>query len=138
MTHILQSWQPYLSDDDFQYLITYVENIKQNLPNNKLLLLLGNRGANGKSTLIREIVRYIGNEHFRLCDINGSAFNQPIVKLIHIPSINEYRKKYIQQLKNVIQYGQSIIAETNDIEKIPENLLDSIKIIKMSHIFVNV
>ncbi len=136
MTHILDNWKPYLSEDDFIFLINYVENCKNNLPNNKLLILSGNGGANGKSTLITEISNYIGNENFRNCDINGSAFFEPIVKLIHILEIDEYKKKYVQQLKNVIQYGQSIIAETNNIEKINKNLIDCVRIIKMEHRFL--
>ena len=124
MTHALDNWKPYLNEEDFEYLINYVENSKNNLPNNKFLILLGNGGANGKSTLITEIENYLGNENFRRCDTNGSAFFEPIVKVIHISAIDEYKKKYIQQLKNVIQYGQSIIADTNNIEKINKNLLD--------------
>lgn len=136
MTHALDNWKPYLNEEDFEYLINYVENSKNNLPNNKFLILLGNGGANGKSTLITEIENYLGNENFRRCDTNGSAFFEPIVKVIHISAIDEYKKKYIQQLKNVIQYGQSIIADTNNIEKINKNLLDCVRIIKMEHKFV--
>jgi cobalamin biosynthesis Co2+ chelatase CbiK len=120
--YTLDNWKPYLNEEDFEYLINYVENSKNNLPNNKILILLGNGGANGKSTLITEIENYLGNENFRRCDTYGSAFLEPIVKLIHISAIDEYKKKYIQQLKNVIQYGQSIIAETNNIEKIHKNI----------------
>lgn len=136
MTHALDNWKPYLNEEDFEYLINYVENSKNNLPNNKFLILLGNGGANGKSTLITEIENYLGNENFRRCDTNGSAFFEPIVKVIHISAIDEYKKKYFQQLKNVIQYGQSIIADTNNIEKINKNLLDCVRIIKMEHKFV--
>jgi SepF-like predicted cell division protein (DUF552 family) len=136
MTHALDNWKPYLNEEDFEYLINYVENSKNNLPNNKFLILLGNGGANGKSTLITEIENYLGNENFRRCDTYGSAFFEPIVKVIHISAIDEYKKKYIQQLKNVIQYGQSIIADTNNIEKINKNLLDCVRIIKMVHKFV--
>lgn len=136
MTHALDNWKPYLNEEDFEYLINYVENSKNNLPNNKFLILLGNGGANGKSTLITEIENYLGNENFRRCDTNGSAFFEPIVKVIHISAIDEYKKKYIQQLKNVIQYGQSIIADTNNIEKINKNLLDCVRIIKMEHKFL--
>jgi DNA polymerase III delta prime subunit len=133
---MLDNWKPYLIEEDFEYLKMYVENSKNNLPNNKLLILLGNGGANGKSTLITEISNYLGNENFRRCDTNGSAFLEPIVKLIHIPAIDEYKNKYIQQLKNIIQYGQSIICETNKIEKINKNLSDCVRIIKMEHKFL--
>lgn len=53
--HVLDNWKTYLSEDDFEYMINYVENCKHNCPNNKLIMLLGNGGANGKSTLISEI-----------------------------------------------------------------------------------
>ena len=135
MTHALDNWKPYLIQEDFQYLINYIENCKNNLPNNKLLILFGNGGANGKTTLIKDISNYIGNDNFNKCFTDGSAFLQPIVKLIHIQGIDEYKQKYVQQLINVIQYGQSIIAETNDIEQINKNLLDYIRVIKMEHIF---
>jgi len=136
MTHTLDNWKPYLNKEDFEYLIKYDENSKNNLPNNKFLILLGNGGANGKSTLITEIENYLGNENFMRCDTNGSAFFEPIVKLIHISAIDEYKKNYIQQLKNAIQYGQSVIADTNNIEKINKNLLDCVRIIKMEHKFL--
>ena len=51
MTHTLDNWRPYLSEEDFEYL----EKTKNNLPNHQFLVLLGNEGANGKSTLITEI-----------------------------------------------------------------------------------
>jgi hypothetical protein len=136
MTHALDNWKPYLSQDDFEYLINYVENSKNNLPNNKLLILLGNGGANGKSCLIDEIRNYLGYENLRISDTKGSAFFQPIVKFIHMSEIRLFKqKKYIQLLKNLIQYGQSIVAETNHIEEIHKNLLDCIRIVKMDHKF---
>ena len=92
MMYALDNWKPYLNEEDFEYLINYVENFKNNLPNNKILILLGNGGANGKSTLITEIENYLGNENFRRCDTYGSAFLEPIVKLIHISAIDEYKK----------------------------------------------
>jgi tRNA A37 threonylcarbamoyladenosine biosynthesis protein TsaE len=136
MTHILNNWKPYLSEEDFEYLINYVENCKYNMRNNKLLVLLGNGGANGKSTLIREIVNYLDNKNYMICDTYGSAFLEPIVKLIHIPAIDAYKKKYIQQLKNIIQYGQSIVAETNEFDKIPKPLLKYIRIMEMEYKFL--
>ena len=74
MSHALDNWKPYLNDEDFEYLINYVENSKNNLPNNKFFILLENGGANGKNTLITEIENYLGNKNFRRCDTNGSAF----------------------------------------------------------------
>lgn len=136
MTHELNLWKQYLNEKDHEYLINYVDNIKNNILNYKLLILLGNEGANGKSTLINQISNYIGKENFRKCDTYGSAFLEPIVKLVHIPAINDYKKKYIQQLINVIQYGQSVIAETNDFDKIDKDLLNYVKIIHMDHRFI--
>ncbi len=135
MTHVLDIWKPYLSFDNFHHLIQFVENSKNNVHNNKLLILLGNGGPNGKSTLISHISKYIGEENFRLSDTNGSGFFDPTVKLIHIPAIDNYNRKHIQNLINIIHSGQSIIAETNSILNININLYDHIKIIHMLHRF---
>jgi hypothetical protein len=135
MIHSLSNWKPYLSEDDYDYLINFVENAKNNFPNNKMIVLLGNGGRNGKTKLITEIANYLGNENFNECDDNGSAFIEPVVKLVHITSLETYKEKYIQQLNNIIQYGQSLIADTNKIEKIDKSIQDNSRIIEMYHIF---
>ena len=135
MMHSLSNWKPYLSEDDYEYLINFVENAKNNFPNEKMIILLGNGGRNGKTKLITEIASYLGNDNFNECDDNGSAFLEPNVKLVHITSIETYKEKYIQQLNNIIQYGQSLIADTNKIEKIDKSLQDNSRIIEMYHIF---
>ena len=135
MTHPLNNWKPYLSNEDFMYLINFVENIKVNLPNNKIIILSGKRGRNGKSTLLNEISLYLGKENVISCDSNGSAFLQPIVKLIQVADIERYNIKYVQQLVNTIQYKQSVISDTNYITKVDKKILDNSKIIQMNHVF---
>jgi len=41
----------------------------------------------------------------------------------------------LQQLKNVIQYGQSVISSTNNIESVNKSILESAKVILMEHQF---
>ncbi len=133
--HALNSWKEYLSQADYDYLINYVENAKNNRPNNKLLVLLG-EGGTGKSRLIKDITNYIGHENVILSGTTYCAFTKfSIHKLVHIPAINDFRKKEIQLLINVINYGQSIVADTN-VLAIDSRLTKHIHIISMNHKFV--
>ena len=133
--HALQHWQSFLSSqDDFDFLIGFVERAKNKQPNQEMLLLAG-PGRTGKSTLMKEIRDYIGSDQWIVSDTFGSAFLQPIVSIIEIPGIDDFQKKYVQQLRNAIYFGQSVIAATNDPEKINKDLLKNTKVIKMEHVF---
>jgi predicted AAA+ superfamily ATPase len=115
-THYLDNWKQYLYVADYNYLIQYIENIKNNIPNDRMIILSG-PGRSGKSTLQTDITKYLGNGFF--CEIDEI-----------------YRsKKSNQAIVNFIKYKQSFIASTNHIEKIPVTLLEYSKIINMTHIF---
>lgn len=129
MQHDLCKWQKHMSNDDYIYFIKYIENAKNKLPNNKLLLFSGNEI--GKKMIIRELSNYLGDDQFMLCDTYGCAFFKPIVKLIYIPGIDDYQPKCTQQLINIIYYGQSIIAETYNIEKLNNSILENSKTINL-------
>ena len=62
--HALAIWSQYLQPEDYTYLIQFVENVKERLPNNKMIVLAG-PGRTGKSTLQNEIKAYLGND---LCE----------------------------------------------------------------------
>ena len=61
-THYLDNWKQYLENDDYNYLIQYVENIKNNIQNDKMIILSG-PGRTGKSTLEKDIRTYLGDEN---------------------------------------------------------------------------
>jgi hypothetical protein len=136
-THYLDNWKQYLYVADYNYLIQYIENIKNNIPNDRMIILSG-PGRSGKSTLQTDITKYLGNEncgHFSMnCDF---IYNETIKPLGFFCEIDEiYRsKKSNQAIVNFIKYKQSFIASTNHIEKIPVTLLEYSKIINMTHIF---
>ena len=130
MEHDLCKWQKHMSNNDYVYFIKYIDNAKNELPNDKLLLFFGDEI--GIKLLIRELTNYLGDEQFMLCDTYGCAFFKPIVKLVYIPGIDHYQPKYIQQLINVIHCGQSIVAETYDIKKMNKSILDNSKTINLT------
>ena len=94
MVHTLDHWKQYLTcEEDFNFLIQFVENAKNKTAVYQIMLLLVGPSGTGKSTLIREIKEYLGPNHCQISDTYGSAFLEPITKMIEIPGIDEYQKK---------------------------------------------
>lgn len=135
MTTLFDEWKPYLSEADVSYLITFVDNLKHNLPNDKMIILSGKNGRNGKTTLLNQIIQYIGENNCRDCAADNDVFLLPIKPLMVFNGIESYHKKQVPLLKNIITYKQSIIADTNRIEKVNPSLLEVSKVINMFHQF---
>jgi ABC-type cobalamin/Fe3+-siderophores transport system ATPase subunit len=135
--HYLDNWKQYLTDDDYNYLIQYVENIKNNIPNDKMIILHG-PGRSGKSTLKKDIQTYLGDEICGNFMMSGEIiYSENIKKLGFFCGIDEIysSKKNNIAIINLIKYKQSLITDTHDIERVNKKLLEFSKIIKMEHIF---
>jgi hypothetical protein len=137
-THPLHTWSQYLTQEDYDYLINYIENIKNNSPNDKMIILSG-EGRTGKTTLKKDIHNYLTSE---LCEelpiISVEIiYNETIKRLALLCGIHEISnsKKMNQAMINFIKYKQSFIADTNCIEKVNKKLLEHCKIITMKHVF---
>ena len=135
--HYLDNWKQYLTDDDYNYLIRYIENIKHNISNDKMIILSG-PARSGKSTLINDIITYLGDEFCGVYGMSGEIiYSESIKKLGIFSEISEifHSKKNNRAIINLIKYKQSLIALTNYIEHVNINLLDFSKIIQMNSIF---
>lgn len=135
MAHPLASWSQYLRQNDYEYVIEYVENLKNNRKNDKMMILSG-PGRSGKSTLIRDIFSYIGKDECIYCGQDGSEIYGPLYKLWNVCDISDQtKKKNIQLFENLIEYGQSIISDTPHVERVNSRILAKARIIQMEHIF---
>ena len=133
MTTLFDEWKPYLSDEDISYLRTFVDNLKNNLPNDKMIILSGKNGRNGKTTLLKEIIKYIGENNCYDVAPDNNVFSLHIKPLVVFNGIESYHTKQIPLLINIITYKQSIIADTNRIETVNPSLLEVSKVINMFH-----
>jgi len=137
--HHLDNWKQYLTNDDYNYLIQFVENVKNNISNDKMIILSG-PPRSGKSTLKNDIQEYLGDEicgNMLICDVGEIIYNENIKKLGFFCGIDEIRrsKKTNTAIINLIKYKQSFLADTNYIEKVNNKLLEFSKIINMEHVF---
>lgn len=135
--HRLHEWKNYLGDEDYEYLIEYIENVKQNISNDKMIILSG-QARTGKTSLIRDIKAYLGDETCEYFTMSGELiYLENIKKLGFFCGIDEIAKskKNNRAIINLIKYKQSLIAETINVENVNKELLKYSKIIKMEHIF---
>jgi predicted AAA+ superfamily ATPase len=135
--HQLNNWKQYLTNDDYNYLIQFVENVKNNSPNDKMIILYG-PGRTGKTTLKNDIQNYLGDDNCGPMMKSGEIiYNENIKKLGLFSGIDEIRssKKNNTAIINLIKYKQSLLADTNNIERVNNKLLEFSKIIKMEHVF---
>jgi serine protease inhibitor len=138
--HIFENWIPYLSEEDYENLLFFIRNVKNDKVNDKILILSGNIGRNGKSTLIKEIQEYVGKEHFldtlhlqNQHQMNPQDFLN--TKLAYICGIDSWnQKKDILLLKKILN-KQSIITDTNSLLKADPFIIENAIIIHMNHIF---
>lgn len=100
-----------------------------------MIILSGKNGRNGKTTLLKEIIQYIGENNCYDCVPDNNVFSLPIKPLVVFNGIESYHKKQVPLLKNIITYKQSIIADTNRIENVNPSLLEVSKVINMFHQF---
>ena len=136
-THHLDNWKQYLTNDDYNYLIQFVENVKNKISNDKMIVLSG-PGRTGKSTLAKDIITYLGIENCGdFCMNCDFIYNETIKPLIFFCGIDiiSRSKKTNQAIINFIKYKQSFIASTNNLEKVNNKLIQHSKIIVMTHIF---
>lgn len=129
----LEKVEQYLTDDDYHYLIQYIENIKNDIPNDKMIILCGPGGC-GKTTLINHIQTYLGKENYDRYPMSGDIiYIENIKKLVIIPFIdstyNNNYKKNSNAILNLIKYKQSIITVAYDITKVNKKLLEYSRII---------
>jgi len=137
-----QDWQQYLQQEDFEYLIQYIENVKNGIPNDRMIILRG-PCRNGKTTLINEIETHLGDELFGVYDVRQLIYEENIKPFILLQdetiqgTTRNYRgnRNLCNALINFINYGVSFIIEANYLHTVNERILEHSRIIEMTHIF---
>ena len=139
----LEDWFQYLKQEEFEYLIQYIENIKNGIPNDKMIILFG-IGCNGKSRLMDEINSHLGDELCgNECHVNELICHENIKPLIFLfegvlDRTNHNYKGNLNlahSLKHLIKLGISFIVALNRIDLINARILEHSRIIEMTHRF---
>ena len=148
----LIKWKKHLSDDDYNYLTHFVDNMRNGVRNDKMMILCG---GSGKTTLLENIYSYVVKDAWNDSDERQILLEDEKLHPIQnnskpkssYPSF-EIRKKFTcyfirgnnffprkddKMLKILIKnsFFQSRITETDDIEKVNKELVDISRIIHL-------
>lgn len=134
MYNPVTDWKNFLQHEDYNYLYHFVENIKNGNKNDKILLLLG-PSRTGKSTLINQILSYIGH----LNCTNQLLRNIDLLEARHLVILDgQMNYVNLQEINKIIdlQNITNIISTSNEITSLNNNLtMTFCKIIIMNHRF---
>jgi hypothetical protein len=136
-SHPLHSWRTYLAEQDYEFLIEYVENVRTGVPNNSMIILCGGERT-GKTTLLNDIYRYLGNDISGPLPMNLEFIYwetiRPLGFLHDLEGIRNSRKTN-RGIVNLIRYKQSFIGEIYYMNRIHPMLLPHSRVIHMDHVF---
>lgn len=148
MENPVESWKNYLEPTDFEFLRDFVSNTKNGIKIDKMVLLVG-LGSNGKTTLIKQIINYIGPSECAFADYT-KVMTQSNKKLFihHEESLNNWAPHILKLLssdpiKGTNPIGQTflfspktnLIGEANYLEPLESQLKSKIYVIPMNHQF---
>jgi hypothetical protein len=131
MASCFEYWRDLLSPGDFDYLIRFIENVKYNKPNDKMIVIHSGRNLVGKpGTLKSEIISYLGKGLCGTYFMSGEIiYNENIKRLAFLSGIDEVPYRANNAIINLIKYKQSFIAETDYVDRIDERLFPFARVI---------
>ena len=108
MDHPFFDCVQYLSEEDYANLIQYIDNLKNNIKNDKMLIFYGPRKT-GKTSLKNAIRCYLGQN--QCYDIIGrDCMNSPIRKVFFKTEIDEIQKAENDNVSRTFRkFGRRIV-----------------------------
>ena len=128
----------YLTEEDQDHILNFMNNAKYGIQNDKMILLLGS-GKNGKTSLLNEIKRELQSTEFYCERLNLDDFtNKPDRKMIildddclfHMRAADNELLKYL-----LCEKKENIIASTTSLKSIDPSIINSSLVIRMEHAF---
>ncbi len=137
----VNNWKQYLNNIDYEFLMNFVENTKNGIKHDQMVILLGS-GTNGKTTLINQIINYIGPnacQYLIKKNTNHNGETKLFVKKDD-DTVNKYSSIIKEILSNDPYYvnntnNANIIGAINTLDNIDMGLAKRIKVIHMTHTF---
>lgn len=72
---MLYKWKSYLLEEHYIYLVNFVENVKNNIVNDKMIILSANCIQTDKTVLLlNDITNYLDKNDIHICDLDGYVF----------------------------------------------------------------
>jgi hypothetical protein len=135
MASCFEYWRNLISPEDFDYLIRFIENVKHNKPNDKMMIISSSGNLVGKpGTLKSEIISYLGKELCGTYFMSGEIiYNENIKRLAFLSGLDDVPYRVNNAIVNLIKYKQSLIADTEQVDRIDERLSQFSRVISVDY-----
>lgn len=124
MDNPIIKFKNYMQNDYYNYLYEYVENIKNNIINKKVIIIVGT-GRSSIVSIINDIEKYIGKNYCSRNILGNNNDNKLLILDLEITNKN------INILNDLINNNISIIGTSYNISEINESLNEISKIISI-------
>lgn len=131
--------KPYhLSEDDEQFLDTFIQNIHDGIPNDIRFVILEGSGNNGKTILRKSIDKYVESQGVKIAKSSSK-----VLSLRNMVNIEHKQLVHFDNLRNMgyefflvmLSKQPDFIIETNKSIRIPKDFRICVRIIHMNHVF---
>ena len=133
MENSIYTWKSYMSKEDYNYLYQFIDNIKKNILNDKMIILVGSERT-GKTTLINDIKNIFGKDNYYE-DVEEISMEPRQIVLLD-GNINYMTDDELQNLKQILECKESVIASTNNLNSVYSEITNDAKIIEMKYKFL--
>ena len=125
MDNPIIKFKNYIQNDYYNYLYEYIENIKNNIKNEKIIIIVGT-GRSSITSIINDIEKYIGEKYYIRNILENCNSNTKLL-ILDLAITN----KNIDILNNLINNNISIIGTSYNVTEINESLNEISKIISI-------
>ena len=127
MENPIYNWLHYLECDDYEYLYDFIDNAKNNITNEKMIIIVEKE----KTKIMSDFKEYFGKKNYYE-DVEELYIQARDIVLLD-NNINYMTDTELENLTEILSCKESVIGTTNNLNSIHSVILNAAKIIHLTY-----